>query len=102
MNSTNTSRNIPLSAINRRNALAMMSGGLTLAGIGNTLAETQSSPRHHRARAKRIVWLFMGGGVSHVDSYDPKPALAKYDRQEIPIDLPVSYTHLTLPTKRIV
>ena len=88
MNSTNTSRNIPLSAINRRNALALMSGGLTLAGIGNTLAETQSSRRHHRARAKRIVWLFTGGGISHVDSYDPKPALAKYDRQEIPIDLP--------------
>jgi hypothetical protein len=32
--------------------------------------------------------LFMGGGVSHVDSLDPKPLLAKYHRQKIPIELP--------------
>lgn len=30
---------------------------------------------HHRAKAKRVIFLFMQGGVSHVDSYDYKPRL---------------------------
>jgi len=34
---------------------------------------------HHRAKAKRVIFLFMQGGVSHVDSYDYKPLLEKQD-----------------------
>ena len=30
---------------------------------------------HHRPRAKRVIFLYMTGGVSHVDSFDPKPLL---------------------------
>ena len=30
------------------------------------------------ARAKSVIWLFMAGGVSHVEGFDPKPALTKY------------------------
>jgi hypothetical protein len=33
---------------------------------------------HLRQRAKRVIWLFMRGGVSHMESFDPKPALNKY------------------------
>ncbi|MGL4419271.1 MAG: DUF1501 domain-containing protein [Gemmataceae bacterium] len=33
---------------------------------------------HHPARAKRVIFLFMQGGVSHVDSFDYKPALSKH------------------------
>src|SRR5437868_11158363 len=29
-------------------------------------------------KAKRVIWLFMIGGVSHVETFDPKPALTKY------------------------
>src|SRR5207248_10059279 len=29
-------------------------------------------------RAKRVIWLFMIGGLSHLESFDPKPALNKY------------------------
>ena len=32
-------------------------------------------PTHFPARAKRVIFLFMSGGVSHVDSWDPKPKL---------------------------
>ena len=39
---------------------------------------------HFKARAKRIIFLFMHGGPSHVDLFDPKPALAKYDGKEPP------------------
>ncbi|MBL8856657.1 MAG: DUF1501 domain-containing protein [Planctomycetaceae bacterium] len=33
---------------------------------------------HFPARAKRVIWLFMNGGVSHMESFDPKPMLNKY------------------------
>src|SRR5262245_32390551 len=33
---------------------------------------------HHTPKAKSVIWLFMIGGVSHMESFDPKPALTKY------------------------
>jgi len=33
---------------------------------------------HFTPKAKRVIWLFMRGGVSHMESFDPKPALNKY------------------------
>src|SRR5882762_8665896 len=33
---------------------------------------------HFAPKAKRVIWLFMLGGVSHVESFDPKPELTKY------------------------
>lgn len=41
-------------------------------------------PVHHAAKAKRIIYLVMNGGMSHVDTFDPKPALAKYNGQPMP------------------
>ena len=35
-------------------------------------------------RVKRVIFLFMNGGCSHVDSFDPKPMLEKYDGQPLP------------------
>jgi hypothetical protein len=34
---------------------------------------------HHPAKAKHVVFLFMNGAPSHVDTFDPKPALSKFD-----------------------
>ena len=34
-------------------------------------------------RAKRVIWLFMRGGVSHMESFDPKPMLTKYAGKSI-------------------
>src|SRR5206468_9750706 len=39
---------------------------------------------HFPPRAKRVIFLFMNGGPSHVDTFDPKPALAKYAGQPVP------------------
>ena len=33
---------------------------------------------HFAPKAKHVIWLFMLGGVSHMESFDPKPALTKY------------------------
>lgn len=39
---------------------------------------------HFEPRAKRMIWLFMHGGPSHVDLFDPKPELDKYGGQPLP------------------
>src|SRR5437868_5390784 len=39
------------------------------------------------AKAKRVLHLFMNGGASHVDTFDPKPSLAKFAGKPIPITL---------------
>lgn len=39
-------------------------------------------PGHHSARAKNCIFLMMEGGPSHIDTFDPKPALAKYHLRE--------------------
>ena len=41
-------------------------------------------PSHHPARAKSIIWLFMEGGPSHLDLFDPKPTLQKLAGQPMP------------------
>jgi hypothetical protein len=38
---------------------------------------------HFAPKAKRVIWLFMLGGVSHVESFDPKPALNKYAGKQL-------------------
>lgn len=43
---------------------------------------------HFPARAKRVVFLFMHGGVSHVDSWDPKPKLTELNGKPLPFDKP--------------
>ena len=41
-------------------------------------------PANFRPRAKRVIYLFMHGGPSHVDLFDPKPALVKYGGKPLP------------------
>lgn len=41
-------------------------------------------PPHFPAKAKRVIFIFMQGGQSHVDTFDPKPELTKYDGQPLP------------------
>jgi Protein of unknown function (DUF1501) len=41
-------------------------------------------PGHFPARVKRVIFLFMNGGPSHVDTFDPKPALQRYEGQAPP------------------
>ena len=43
---------------------------------------------HFSARAKRVVFLFMKGGPSHVDTFDPKPLLDRDHGKPLPFDLP--------------
>src|SRR4051794_36364820 len=77
--------------INRRSFLADMGMGFTGLALGAMLqrdgivradegtAWTPPDGRPHFApKVKSIIWLFMCGGVSHLETFDPKPALTRY------------------------
>lgn len=86
----------------RREWLARAGGGLGLIALAHLLdsqgllAADQASGRqlaavnplaprapHFAARAKRVIWIFINGGPSHVDTWDYKPALEKWDGKSI-------------------
>src|SRR5438270_2338786 len=56
-------------------------GGEKAAGGSNPLAPRQP---HFKPKAKRVIYLFMGGAPSQLDLFDHKPALAKYNGQPVP------------------
>src|SRR5579871_3463566 len=77
--------------INRRNFLADSGLGFTGLVLGSMLqrdgvvraatlpewAPPDGKP-HFPPKAKSVIWIFMLGGVSHMETFDPKPALNKY------------------------
>jgi hypothetical protein len=61
--------------VSRRDILSSASAGFGMLALG-AMAEM---PLHNRARAKNIIFCFMDGGPSHVDTFDPKPMLKKHE-----------------------
>ena len=74
--------------MNRRDALLRMTNGFGAIGLAQLLqAESASlAPKspHFAPKAKQVIFLFLNGGPSQVDTFDPKPSLAKYHGQPIP------------------
>jgi hypothetical protein len=81
----------------RRAFLRRAGNGFGMVALASLLAQDQAraergtvvnplaaSPGHFPARAKRCIFLFMTGGPSHMDLYDPKPELNKLDGQPLP------------------
>jgi hypothetical protein len=72
----------------RREVLAQLGGGLGLVGFGATAFGAQSpllrKTPHFAPKAKRVIFLMMNGGLSQVDSFDPKPMLDRYHGQPMP------------------
>ncbi|HVV99751.1 MAG TPA: DUF1501 domain-containing protein, partial [Planctomycetaceae bacterium] len=81
---------------NRREALKHLAcgfGSVALAGLLAEQARAEAArnplaPRipHLPARAKRVIFLFMQGGPSHVDTFDHKPLLAEQDGKMLSFD----------------
>src|ERR1051326_6284478 len=68
-------------------ACLLQQDGLLAAGCENVPGVSSPfSPRqpHFKPRAKNVISLFMCGGVSHLDTFDPKPALDKHHGQPLP------------------
>ena len=86
----------------RRQLLQNCGAGFGAIALNDLLARTASAgqnssaasnpllsrPGHFPARAKRVIFLFMHGGPSHVDTFDHKPLLAKHDGQPLPFEKP--------------
>ncbi|MFL5341479.1 MAG: DUF1501 domain-containing protein [Gemmataceae bacterium] len=68
-----------IALLSRRELLHRATLGVGSIGLAAVCAQA-APPKapHFRARAKRLVHLFMNGGPSHVDTFDPKPLLEKY------------------------
>ncbi|MDB5387132.1 MAG: hypothetical protein JWM11_2778 [Planctomycetaceae bacterium] len=83
---------------NRRDFLRQAGGGFGLIALSAMLRQDgllQAAPPaltnplapqkpHFAAKAKRVIYLFLHGGPSHVDLFDPKPDLIKYAGQPLP------------------
>ena len=70
----------------RRQFLTHTSLGLGSAALAS-LAQPNLFAATHPPRAKRVIYLFMSGGPSHVDTFDPKPLLTERDGQAIPPEI---------------
>ncbi len=73
------------SGFSRRDLLGRCStgfGGVALASLLTGRVQAAAPPR-----AQRVIFLFMSGGVSHVDSFDPKPELAQRAGQPMPVPI---------------
>src|SRR5436309_2717639 len=88
-----------VTALNRRQALRHFANGFGMIGLAGLLAEELRAqevsanpmsvkPPHFPARAKRVIFLFMSGGPSHVDTFDPKPRLALDNGKPLPFAMP--------------
>ncbi len=86
-------------AILRRSALSFGMLGLagmvalpTRRGAASTVEPLAPREPHFPARAKRVIFLFMHGGVSHIDTFDPKPRLDRDDGKPMPIALELAFS----------
>ena len=59
-------------------------GDLRAAPAPTLAGGMEPRPPHFPGKAKRVIHFFLNGGPSHVDTFDPKPALAKYAGQPLP------------------
>lgn len=76
-----------VSSMSRRQMLGMSAAGFGMLGLRSVLGNSQIGRRspsnglHLLPRTKRVIFLFMNGGPSHVDTFDHKPALRKAEGQ---------------------
>ena len=86
-------------SISRRRMLTQSGAGFGWLGLAATLAQEQQltaapdiesrnplAPKrpHFKPQAKRVIFLFMNGGPSHVDTFDPKPELVNQEGKKGP------------------
>src|SRR5262245_48084996 len=85
--------------LSRREVLRRIGGGFGALGVSSVFADAgflraaaptsaanPLAPKapHFTPLAKRVIFLFMNGGPSHVDTFDPKPSLTRYNGQPLP------------------
>jgi len=82
----------------------MLNEDLHAADLADPLSPKQP---HHPPKAKSVIWLFMEGGPSHIDIFDPKPKLVELQGQPLPESMRPKFTAMPgtskngmMPSKR--
>ena len=82
-------QNLP--ALHRRAFLGKSSQGLGAVALASLLKPASAAPTPGvlkslplPQKAKRVIWLTMAGGPSHLETFDPKPKLAEMDGKPMP------------------
>jgi hypothetical protein len=75
--------------LDRRTFLQGLGGGFGLVGLRGALEGAAADPLairqpHFPGKAKHVIFLFLNGGISQVDTFDPKPALIQHDGEPMP------------------
>src|SRR3984893_498582 len=93
----------------RREMLCRSGAGFGAVALSSLLDAAESNPLAPRqpplpAKAKSVIYLFMHGGVSHVDTFDPKPELTRRSGQPLSADLAktIKTSFIHDPTKAIL
>ena len=97
-----TGRDLP--PLTRRQVLSRFANGFGMLGLAGLLAQESRAetiaasvgasnplavkPPPFAARAKRVIFLFMSGGPSHIDTFDPKPRLKQDSGKPLPFAMP--------------
>lgn len=68
----------------RRETLRWIGNGFGTVALADMLAGASLPQPHFPARAKRVIFLFLNGGMSQVDTFDPKPTLDKRHGEPMP------------------
>ena len=99
-----------LSGLSRREWLSRAGcgfGGLALSALTTSeslAAGTSAEPlqTHFPARAKRVIFLYMHGGCSHIDSWDYKPSLIRRDGESLPVSVNTGRNKFNQGLKKIM
>src|SRR5260370_23975765 len=97
----------------RRQFLSHAGGGFGLLALtallhdeGLLASEPESAlaPRrpHHAAKAKRVIFLFMAGGPSHLETFDPKPELQRLHGERLPASVVAVKTRRGVDKNRLL
>jgi len=74
------------SLLSRRKMLTTCSSGFGMLALQGLLGQNQLSAKpHFTPKAKSVIFCYMSGGVSHIDTFDPKPTLRKFAGQPMPV-----------------
>ncbi|HEY7311436.1 MAG TPA: DUF1501 domain-containing protein [Gemmataceae bacterium] len=87
------------SMLSRRQMLTRFASGFGVLGLAGLFADEARADAavddpldvkapHYPAKAKRLIFLFMSGGPSHVDTFDPKPRLERDNGKPLPFEQP--------------
>jgi hypothetical protein len=74
------------SLLSRRKMLTTCSSGFGMLALQGLLGQNQLAAKpHFTPKAKSVIFCYMSGGVSHLDTFDPKPTLQKFGGQPMPV-----------------